>query len=460
MKDLPKKIDEALGIKLGVNKSNELSRLIYEIYRRDGYSVDEVLANLKKDISDSDITKGELFSYSKEYLIRKRFPKTSSRLKEFKPYLNKLDVGTKTPCNIKTGKDIENVFITKDAQGCKFSEDFLKRIPSDVKIKVISSLKEYRKIHEFDSCDLRKRDIFLTKEKCDFFKPCPCTKFHVGCGYYIVNTVFGCPMDCSYCYLQQYTNFPGVTINVNLEDYFLQFNRLQEKRSGRILRLGTGEFSDSLAFDEYTNYSVKLIDFFKDKNVLFELKTKTNNISLLPGLEHNKKIVISWSLNPDSIIKSQELFTASLDERLDAAGICQEAGYRIAFHFDPIIYYDNWYRDYKGVVDRLFSTLNPDISWISLGTLRFNPELKSIIESRFPGSDIVYAEMVIAEDGKLRYPEFLRKQIYRDIIKLIREYDQEVGIYLCMESSFVWEDTVMKVDSDIENFIIYQALRR
>lgn len=460
MADVKKTINEHFNLKLGRNKSNELERLIYEIYRRNGCNPENILNSLTEFIKQSEIDKGKIFSYSKRFLLKKRFPQLYSRGEQFTPYLNKLDI-PKEKQNVNYNKKVEpeNVFIEETSEKTKFAETFLKRLPSSVKIQRISTFKKFIKNNKLDKFKLGKRDIFITEENYTFFKSCPCTKFHVGCGYYIMNLVFGCPLDCSYCYLQLYSNSPGVIIKSNVESYFKKFKRLYNKRKKKIFRLGTGEFADSLAFDKYTQYSVKLINFFKNRDVLFEFKTKTDNIDLLLGLQHNKKIVVSWSLNPDSIIEKEEKYTASLKNRLLAAEKCQEFGYRIAFHFDPIIYYESWEKDYKEVIKQLFSTINPPLAWISLGTLRFNPKLKSIIEKRFPESNIVYGELLVGKDKKLRYPKFLRMQIYKNMIEWIREYDKEVGIYLCMESADMWKNTIMPVDSDVENYILYQSIR-
>ncbi len=461
MIDIVEAINRFFGLNLGHNKSNELKRLVYEIYRRDGCSSDNLLNSLIEHIKENKIEKGQIFSFSKNYLLEKRFPRLSSKKEGFLPYLNKLDIPEHKQ-RLDYGKGIkpENVFIVRDVEKSNFTQSFLKRLPSDVNIQIIPSLKDYMRDHKINEFKLRKRDVFVTKENYDFFKPCPCAKFHVRCGYHIMNLAFGCPLDCSYCYLQQYSNFPGVVLKTNLDEYFKRFESLYKSKQLKPFRLGTGEFADSLAFDKYTHYSKDLVNFFKDKDILFELKTKTDDIDLLLGLEHNRKTVISWSLNPVNIIQKEELYAADLEERLLAAKKCQEAGYRIAFHFDPIIYYENWRRDYKNLIKQLFSVINSPLSWISLGTLRFNAKLKSIIEHRFPESNIVYGELIVAEDKKLRYPKFLRSEIYKDMINWIREYDKEVGIYLCMESRDVWQDVIMKVDADVENYVVYQAIRK
>jgi spore photoproduct lyase len=77
--------------------------------------------------------------------------------------------------------------------------------------------------------------------------------------------------------------------------------------------------------------------------------------------------------------------------------------------------------------------------WISLGTFRFMPPLKAIIEDRFPRSKIVYGEFINGLDGKMRYFKPLRIDLYRKIISWIRELAPDVRIYLCMEDEEVWE---------------------
>jgi spore photoproduct lyase len=157
------------------------------------------------------------------------------------------------------------------------------------------------------------------------------------------------------------------------------------------MRIGTGEFSDSLMLDHITKYSPAIIEFFNNhKDAVFEFKTKSSNIDNLLKIKHSGNIVVSWSLNPQKIIDKNEFFTASLSDRLASAKECAKSGYKIGFHFDPIIYFKGWEREYGKVIDLLFSKIKPkDIAWISMGTFRFKPELKSIIENRFPENEIL-----------------------------------------------------------------------
>ncbi len=56
------------------------------------------------------------------------------------------------------------------------------------------------------------------------------------------------------------------------------------------------------------------------------------------------------------------------------------------------------------LVKQTFDTAPPDrIAWISIGSLRFNPEMKKEIENNYPDSRLTCAEMVLGDDSKVRY---------------------------------------------------------
>jgi len=47
------------------------------------------------------------------------------------------------------------------------------------------------------------------------------------------------------------------------------------------------------------------------------------------------------------MIEAEERKTTPLKERIDAARKCQEKGYPLGFHFDPIIYYEQWRKNIR-----------------------------------------------------------------------------------------------------------------
>ncbi len=293
-----------------------------------------------------------------------------------------------------------------------------------------------------------KKELFLCANRGHFFKPCPGTREYQCCDYQVLGCGAGCPIDCVYCILQAYLNAPWILHFVNIDKMFAELEAgldLQGAGAGKFFRIGTGEFTDSLALDRITALSTKLVPFFNDKkNAVLELKTKSAVIENLQHLEHKGRTVVAWSLNSPMVMKSEEIRSATLDERLAAAAQCAEWGYQLAFHFDPIIDYPGWQEGYKETISRLYSTVPAEaIAWISLGALRYIPQLKEIGIRRFPHSRIYYHEFIDGLDGKSRYFRKNRVKLYRYIYdELHKRAARRTCIYFCMESDEIWQEVM------------------
>jgi spore photoproduct lyase len=273
-------------------------------------------------------------------------------------------------------------------------------------------------------------------------KTCPGTRHYFCCGYWILHFGIQCTLDCTYCILQAYLNQPNLRVFANTEEILGVLHEELDSHRERLYRIGTGEFTDSLLLDPWTDLSRQLVPFFAlQPNAVLELKTKTHFIDNLADLDHGGHTVAAWSLNAETIVGHEEPRAASLQERLEAARRCAEWEYRLAFHFDPMIEHENWREGYGHVIDRLFATVDPKrVVWVSLGALRFMPELKPIISARHPGSRILGGEFIRGLDGKMRYFRDIRVELYRFMVDRIREVDPGICVYLCMESRDVWHE--------------------
>ena len=293
-----------------------------------------------------------------------------------------------------------------------------------------------------------KQTLYLTRNKGAFVKKCPGTRCYTCCDYQILHIGTFCHLDCSYCILQSYFHPPVLQYFVNHQNLRIELENLFSGR--RITRMGTGEFTDSMIWELWTDLASLLVPIFSNQQYsVLELKTKTTAIEGLKSLPHNRKTIAAWSLNTSQVIRHEEGSTASLTARLRAAVKCASWGYPLAFHFDPMIIYEGCETEYRQVVEQLFAMVNPaDIVWISLGTLRFMPALKKIIQNRFPESKIVYGEFVTGLDGKMRYFRPLRIDLYRRMVSWIRELAPDVCIYLCMEDNDVWQQSLGFIPGD------------
>ncbi|MBL7052585.1 MAG: hypothetical protein ISS00_02430 [Candidatus Marinimicrobia bacterium] len=287
-----------------------------------------------------------------------------------------------------------------------------------------------------------KPNIEYTESKGHTVKQCPGTSHdYLCCGYHVINHVEGCPIDCTYCILQFYLDAGKTVIHSDTENIITEIEEKIATQPHRFFRIGTGELSDSLVYDNTTNFSSQLIELFRDiPNAMLELKTKTNNIRNLIGLNHGEKTVISWSVNPPAIIAKEERNSATLDERLEAIKIIQNEGYLLGLHFDPMLDFPGWQTDYPELVNRLFSVIRPErVAWISIGSLRFPPEMKEKVLEKFPESKIMYGELVRGMDGKMRYLKPMRIAMYQILYEALRRIDKKMFIYFCMESPEIWE---------------------
>jgi len=454
--ELKQQLETKFRFRLNKNQWKDIKRLFYEIRRRDNIGYEDIIKELKKNASIQKAEGKNKFFVIKRDLINMRFPLTSKNeiIDTKRVFLT--EIKEPYPENYKCSPPFtpETVYVEENAKGSYLEKRFRDKFP-DTNIEIIDYYSNYIKSHKFSPGELKKPLIFIVKENWDFIKPCPCTKGHLGCNYWIFNLGMGCPFDCSYCFLQAYSNFPGIILPSNLNDFFNKFDNFY-KKINRKIRIGTGEFCDSLALDDITGYSPRLIDFFNDKNVYFEFKTKSGNINNILSSKPSPNIIISWSLNPQIMVEKEEMCSVSLERRLEAAKKVRDKGFPVAFHFDPIIHTSGWENLYKNVVDMLYQEIKPPFMWISLGTLRGPRQLKNVAERRFKDSNIFYGELLIGKDKKLRYPEFIRKQIYKNMVKWIRTHDAKTPVYLCMEDEDTWSvmDKPFTSSMEIEKYLI------
>ncbi|MCL2334610.1 MAG: hypothetical protein FWC57_00940 [Endomicrobia bacterium] len=426
--------------KFGVNKTRETLRLIEEIAKREGVPPLAVLDSLAASLPALPAND---YASVKEALLKRRYPSTFGKTSYDSFYLPKYEIDPQMKADVRLQAfSPKNVYFQKEAAETELFERVKTMFPK-ANYTEIPSLKEFMKENSFSVSDYNGRcdNLFLTEEKYDFFKKCPCTSGVVNCGYSIMNLGMGCPYECSYCFLQGYQNVPGIVIPFNINEY-LKDEKLPAAAGGFFgaKRIGSGEFTDSLVFDNITEFSKPIISFFKERQSLFlEFKTKSVNIENLLKSGGAKNIVAAWSVNSVKMAEENEFKAPDIEARLKAAKECARAGFSTAFHFDPMIFYDGWMRGYGDTVDMIFDIVPADsIKWISLGALRMPAAQKTIIENRFPDSKILDGELLLGKDYKLRYHEDIRNEMFRFMAEKIKSKKSKAAVYLCMEESGVW----------------------
>jgi spore photoproduct lyase len=291
--------------------------------------------------------------------------------------------------------------------------------------------------------DLNPANLFVCPPRGDTVSACPGTRGHLCCNYMTVDLYVGCTLGCSYCIMQSYLKQSPVVVYLDPEP---AIRRLEElAASTEVLRIGTGEVGDSLLYDPIFQLSRRFIAAAAPfPNVFFELKTKTAFVDHLLDVKAKGNAVIGFSLNPPRIIQAYEGISSPLEDRISAARRAVQSGYLVSFHFDPIVLFDGWEPAYSEVIALLDGIPTDRIAWISLGTLRYPPELKH----KMGDHDFLLEEFVPCRDGKFRYLQKIRSALYRHLAAELRKRFS-APIYMCMESPAVWKNVFGEIPGQL-----------
>ena len=411
---------------LGINKQRELLRLMYELAKNGVQELTQILP------PEENLT----FDRAKKILLKKRYPHTFSRVPKGAFYLPKLELNESLRADL-----TPKAFYPKDI----YIEESVRQSPLALRAKekfpqaVFHSWDGRQKVGS-DNFSRRTETLLIHQEKYDFLKPCPCSVGNAGCGYNLINLGFGCCFECEYCFLQQYQNQHAVLLPANVEDFLDKIDAATFRKGpfDRV-RIGSGEFTDSLVFDDLTQYSQALVPFFRQRpHLQFEFKTKSTCIDGLLKAGGAENVVVSWSVNAPKFIREVEHFTPSLGQRLAASCKVAQAGYRIGYHFDPVVPFDGWEKVYKQTFERIASSVpTHKVAWISVGLLRFSRELKKVVENRFPQNYILDGEFLLEFDGKMRYYYGLRKKVYATLVPHLQKLFPKAVVYVCMEKPHI-----------------------
>jgi spore photoproduct lyase len=335
----------------------------------------------------------------------------------------------------------KKIFIEKGVVNSSVTKQIINKLP-DVTVEYID---DYRNIRiEGNTTD----DVYIESKEClaiarkkgGLVKEFRCRDGIIGNSEYFISHGNNCNLDCEYCFLQSYFDNAVPTVFINHDEILTAIKDVLLAAGDNKTVFHAGELCDALAFDDLTGLSRKLIPLFSEyPNARLELRTKTTTIENLLTIQGANNIVISWTFSPQLIVDAHEHKTPSLEERVRAAGKVQRAGYNVGICLDPIILCEDWFNNYKTMLEMLFDRLDiTKIKFVSLGGFRYLPSLTRVIRDRNPETNLLLGEFVPCVDGKYRYFRPIRVEVYRKIGKVISEITRDVKMSLCMETPEVW----------------------
>ncbi|MCB9095886.1 MAG: hypothetical protein H6621_12530 [Halobacteriovoraceae bacterium] len=328
----------------------------------------------------------------------------------------------------------KNIYIESDVKEHDFTKNILRSLKAT----------EYQEIDKIENYwgkvkkpYLQKRDtlnLFIGEKKGALIKKAPhAYGFSSEPHYYFIHA-YNCIYECQYCYLQGYFNSPDIVLFTNHHDIINQMKNITDEVGPCWFH--AGEYSDSLALSHLTNEWPLYWKFFENNpDAKLELRTKSSNIKAIEKLTPLENVCVTFSLSDAKNAKNFDLKTPPIETRLKAIKKLVDSGFRIGIHYDPIVYHPDYLKTYKEITDKLKDIL-PDgqLSYISLGVVRFTKEVYNQVKQNYPQSKISHQPFIKSFDGKVRYTRPLRSKILNEIKQqLIDAQYLPEKIYLCME---------------------------
>jgi len=259
----------------------------------------------------------------------------------------------------------------------------------------------------------------------------------VVCPHFLeLKWAYGCPFDCSWCYLKGTFRFRPDGIKPAFKDpkkvklHVETF--LGEVETPEILN--TGEIADSLMRENgdypFSKFVISMFEKQKKHKVLFV--TKSTNIKNLLEIASTGQVIMSFSLNAKAVAERWEKKAPSLERRIEAAKRLSEVGYEVRVRLDPMVPVGNWDEYYLELVDQIFLRFAPER--ITLGSLR---GLQSTINGTTDTSWVKYLKEGSNWGRKIDFTT--RYKMYRTIIEhLAARYNYD-NVALCKETRAMWE---------------------
>lgn len=288
----------------------------------------------------------------------------------------------------------KQVFVEEGALKYSLGNEIKERYEMlNIPVKVIESHNRIdwgeKELTKKELFDLAKSTLVVGVKKDLRFQHC-----YPSADYRLV-TGTSCPARCEYCYLSATLGSAVyIRVYVNTDDIMKALQKHIDKSDKPITTFEASSSSDPLAVEHITGYLQRLIPFFADQpNARLRAVTKFANVDPLLHLRHNGHTRFRFSLNSDYVINTFEKATASMRERIEAAGKMQRANYPLGFILAPLMIYDGWKEGYSEMLELLRQTLhNPDDTLtFELIMHRFTTKAKNIIEARYPNTQLDFS---------------------------------------------------------------------
>jgi spore photoproduct lyase len=257
-----------------------------------------------------------------------------------------------------------------------------------------------------------------------------------------IHSGWGCFHRCAYC-----QRGSAYAIMLNVEEFVEHVDGL----------LAESPWQDTIRYDveqdvlaiepEYGACRLLVEDFARREGRYLILFSKSANVDFLLPLEHRGHTIMLWTLTTRSVSRRIEPRTATMEERLEAARRCQEAGYTVRFKFKPIVPLREWREETTEMLERLFEAVQPDnlsmevVFFDSVAEMDANIGLDNL-DPRFVDAareaERTEGPWDQARNGPRPFTSEVKQEIYEHFLAESRRLSPSTPITLCAETQRMW----------------------
>ena len=222
---------------------------------------------------------------------------------------------------------------------------------------------------------------------------------------------------CLYCYLVcNFNKCSYLRLFVNREEMLEKIIKTTNK-SEKELTFEIGSNSDLILENMITSNLIWTIENFvrKAEKGYLTFPTKFDMVDPILNLEHQGKIIIRMSVNPQEIISKIEIGTSPLKNRVEAINKLKQAGYKIGILIAPVVLVENWKEKYEELVKYLSENLSEEVKkdvFFEIIFMTYSYVHNAINSEAFPNAINLYNKDLMMVRGRGRY--MYKKEIRED----------------------------------------------
>ena len=299
----------------------------------------------------------------------------------------------------------EIIFFEKESENYALGKQLLdyykERNVKCIQIENHNNIEELRKKENSEFKNLKRNLIIGVRKTHKFIEN------HKISDYLVPYTSSGCIAMCLYCYLVcNFNKCSYLRLFVNREEMLEKIIKVSNK-SNKELVFEIGSNSDLILENTITNNLVWTIENFANTTKgLLTFPTKFDMVDPILNINHNGKVIVRMSVNPQEIIEQIEIGTSPLKNRVIAINKLKYAGYKVGILIAPIIFVENWEEKYEELIEYLYNNLSAEVKkdiFFEIIFMTYSYIHKVINSEAFPNKESLYKPELMHSRGYGKY---------------------------------------------------------